>query len=100
VPRYGHGFLQSQSEKIAAGPCLGNDIQVINVINNQYMTWLQQRDWLIFHASALVKDNKAYAIAGFSGGGKSTLMLHLLEQDETCFMINDRLFIKQARAGR
>lgn len=93
--RTGMLFLQSQEERIASGPCLKNDNQVINFINNQYMTWLQQRDWLICHASALVKNDKTYAIAAFSGGGKSTLMLHMLEQDNTCFMTNDRLFIKR-----
>lgn len=92
--RTGMVFLQSQTEKIAAGPCLENDNQVINFINNQYMTWLQQREWLICHASALIKGNKALAVAGFSGGGKSTLMLHMLEQEDTYFMTNDRLFIK------
>jgi HprK-related kinase B len=92
--RTGMVFLQSEAYRIAIGPCVENDNQVINFINNQYMTWLQQRDWLNCHAAALVKDDKAYAVAGFSGGGKSTLMLHMLENDETHFLSNDRLFIQ------
>ena len=91
--RTGMLFLQSQDTRIAAGPCLENDNQVINFIVNQYMTWLQQRDWQNCHAAAIVKEGQAYAIAGFSGGGKSTLMLQMLEDSATQFLTNDRLFI-------
>jgi HprK-related kinase B len=92
--RTGMVFLQSERHKVVAGPCLINDNQVINFINNQYMSWLQQREWLNCHAAALVKEGEAYAVAGFSGGGKSTLMLQMLEDETTHFLSNDRLFIK------
>lgn len=87
-------FLQSGQYRIAAGPCREYDNQVINFINAQYMNWLQNRGWLICHASGLVHKNNALGIAGFSGGGKSTLMLHLLEQQGISFLTNDRLFVK------
>ncbi len=93
--RTGMLFLQSASSKIAAGPCLANSNQVINFINNQYMNWLQQRQWLICHAAAVSYAGRAYALAGFSGGGKSTLMLHLLNNDKVNYISNDRLFIRQ-----
>jgi HprK-related kinase B len=92
--RTGMVFLQSENYRIAKGPCLKNLNQVINFINNQYMTWLQQHHWLNCHAAALVKDACAYAVAGFSGGGKSTLMLHMMENDDAKFLSNDRLFIQ------
>jgi HprK-related kinase B len=94
--RTGMVFLQSEQLRIAAGPCVENDNQVINFINAQYMNWLQHRDWLICHAAGLVHQNQALAIAGFSGGGKSTLMLHLLAQGDMQYMTNDRLFIKHS----
>lgn len=93
--RTGMLFLQSDRHCIAAGDCLANDNQVINFINAQYMTWLQQRGWLICHAAALTRHDRALGIAGFSGGGKSTLMLHLLEQQDASFLTNDRLFIRR-----
>ncbi len=93
--RTGMLFLQSEKYRIAAGPCLHYDNQLINFINAQYMNWLQQRDWLICHASALVRHGSGFAIAGLSGGGKSTLMLKLLEDDSVSYMTNDRLFIKR-----
>lgn len=93
--RTGMLFLQSENYRIAKGACSENLNQVINFINNQYMTWLQQRHWLNCHAAALVKNGYAYAVAGFSGGGKSTLMLHMLDNAETKFLSNDRLFIQQ-----
>ncbi|MGB5715681.1 MAG: HprK-related kinase B [Gammaproteobacteria bacterium] len=96
--RTGMVFLQSERHVIAAGPCRQYDNQVINFINSQYMNWLQNRGWLICHAAGLVHRGKCLGIAGFSGGGKSTLMLHLLDNDETAYLTNDRLFMK-ADAG-
>jgi len=91
--RTGMVFLQSERHRIAAGPCLKYDNQVINFINSQYMNWLQNRGWLICHAAGLVYRGKCLGIAGFSGGGKSTLMLHLLDNDEVSYLTNDRLFV-------
>ncbi|WP_432695129.1 HprK-related kinase B [Marinobacterium sp. YM272] len=96
--RTGMTFLQSDELRIAAGPCVDNDNQVINFINNQYMTWLQRDGWLNCHAAALSINGGALAMAGFSGGGKSTLMLHMLEHPDTAFITNDRLFIRQQEA--
>ena len=93
--RTGMLFLQSESLRIAAGPCRQYDNQVINFINSQYMNWLQQLDWLICHAAALCSGSRGLVIAGFSGGGKSTLMLHMLERDRTAFLSNDRVFIRR-----
>jgi HprK-related kinase B len=93
--RTGMLFLQSESLRIAAGPCRQYDNQVINFINSQYMNWLQQRDWLICHAAALCSGSRGVVMAGFSGGGKSTLMLHMLERDRTAFLSNDRVFIRR-----
>ena len=92
--RTGMVFLQSEQHVIAAGPCRKYDNQVINFINSQYMNWLQNRGWLICHAAGLVYRGNCLGIAGFSGGGKSTLMLHLLDNDETAYLTNDRLFIQ------
>jgi len=92
--RTGMVFLQSKTDIIAAGPCIQYDNQVINFINSQYMNWLQQRGWLICHASGLIHGDKGLAIAGFSGGGKSTLMLDFMNDSSISYMTNDRLFIK------
>jgi len=92
--RTGMVFLHGTADRIAAGPCLLNDNQVINFINAQYMEWLQNRDWLICHASGLVRDGRCLAIAGLSGGGKSTLMLRMMDDPEVSYLTNDRLFIR------
>jgi len=91
--RTGMVFLQSARHRIAAGPCRKYDNQLINFINSQYMNWLQNRGWLICHAAGLVYRGKCLGIAGFSGGGKSTLMLNLLDNDEVSYLTNDRLFL-------
>lgn len=93
--RTGMLFLQSEQWRVAAGPCLGYDNQLVNFINSQVMNWLQQRDWLICHAAGLMLNGHAIAIAGFSGGGKSTLMLHLMEHPKSRYLTNDRLFLRR-----
>lgn len=92
--RTGMVFLQSAQQRIASGPCMQNDNQVINFINAQIMNALQQRGWLICHAAGFTYHDQAIAIAGFSGGGKSTLMLHMLEDERFNFLSNDRLFVQ------
>jgi len=93
--RTGMTFLQSQDHIIVSGPSLENDNQIINFINAQYMSYLQQNDALICHASGLVYNDKCLAMAGFSGGGKSTLMLHMLDEEGVTYLTNDRLFLQQ-----
>jgi len=93
--RTGMLFLQHEKHRIAVGPCNEYDNQVINFINAQYMNWLQQNHALICHASGLVVNDKCMGIAGFSGGGKSTLMLHMMDDDSVHYLTNDRLFLSR-----
>lgn len=97
--RTGMLFMQSRTLRVAAGPCLENPNQVINFINAQYMNHLQQQGWLLCHAAALCGSGGALAIAGLSGGGKSTLMLRLLEDEGLRYLTNDRLLIRRAKDG-
>jgi len=92
-------FLERDGEVIAAGPCRQHPNQVINFVNAQYMNHLQQDGWLICHASALVANQRTIGFAGFSGGGKSTLMLHLMEQPGVDYLTNDRLFVRRDSEG-
>jgi HprK-related kinase B len=59
------------------------------------MNWLQQHDWLICHAAGLDFDGIGIGMAGLSGGGKSTLMLGLMDQVDVRYVTNDRLFIRR-----
>ena len=93
--RTGMVFLQSRQQLIAAGPCIQYNNQLINYINSQYMNWLQNRGWLICHAAGITHNDHCLAMAGLSGGGKSTLMLNMLELPQTRFLSNDRLFIRK-----
>ncbi|MCP8899307.1 HprK-related kinase B [Gilvimarinus xylanilyticus] len=92
--RTGMVFLQAPRNPIAIGPAAKNINQVVNFINNQAINALQQDDWLIGHAAAASYNRQAIAIAGFSGGGKSTSMLQLLEHPAVNFVSNDRIFIQ------
>ncbi len=92
--RTGMRFLQSASTRIASGPCLQHPNQVVNFINSQYLSQGQQHGWLLCHAAAIDSAGGVTAIAGWSGGGKSTLMLHLLAAAKNYrYVTNDRMLI-------
>ena len=93
--RTGMLFLQSERALIAAGPCLEYPNQVINFINSQFLNWLQQDGYLLCHAAALTVNDNGLAIAGLSGGGKSTLMLNLLDNEAVGYVTNDRLLVRR-----
>lgn len=96
--RTGMVFLQSEQALVAAGPCVQYDNQVINFINSQFLNWLQNDGYLLCHAAALSRNGHGLAIAGLSGGGKSTLMLNLLEDPSTVYVTNDRLLVRRRDA--
>lgn len=96
--RTGMQFLISPEIRIAFGDCLTNDNQVINFVISQYLSWLRNRDWEICHAAGLVLQGKGLGIAAFSGGGKSTLMLHLMSRGGV-YVSNDRLLIRDDYGG-
>ena len=93
--RTGMLFLQSDQDLIVAGPCIEYDNQVINFINSQFLNWLQNDGYLLCHAAALSRNGHGMAIAGLSGGGKSTLMLNLMDNEATAFVSNDRLLVRR-----
>jgi HprK-related kinase B len=93
--RTGMTFLQSEKDLVVAGPCIEYDNQVINFINSQFLNWLQNDGYLLCHAAALSRNGHGMAIAGLSGGGKSTLMLNLMDDDATAFVSNDRLLVRR-----
>lgn len=91
--RTGLLFLQGVERGLAVGPLLSNLNQVVNFINNQTISIWKRRDWALCHAAAIGGQHGVVAFAGFSGGGKSTLMLHLLAAGDYRFVSNDRLLL-------
>lgn len=87
-------FYISQEHNLAMGPALENDNQVINFVNNRFIERMSSRGSLIFHAAAVTLNNSGYAMAGFSGMGKSTLALHIMSRGID-FISNDRLLVRE-----
>jgi len=90
-------YLLGDGERIIFGECLKNDNQVINFIVSQHIGWLMNQGAALCHASGVAVGDNGLAIAAFSGGGKSTLALHLVRQgldfisnDRTLIALNDR----------
>ena len=96
--RTGMQFLFGGGLRLAVGPCLENDNQVINFVNAQYSSWLLDRGWSLCHAAGVVSRGRGLAVAGLSGGGKSTLSLHLMSHGFS-FTSNDRLLIRRDGDG-
>ncbi|WP_319558506.1 HprK-related kinase B [Thiomicrorhabdus sp.] len=71
--------------------------QIVNFILTQYLNHHLRNGWLLAHTSGMQLDGVGIAFAGLSGGGKSTLMLHLLAQEahQSRFISNDRLLLQQ-----
>jgi HprK-related kinase B len=57
------------------------------------MNQLQRDGAVLCHAAGLAINGRGMGLAGFSGGGKSTLMLRLLAQQRTTYLSNDRLML-------
>ncbi|MEJ8475699.1 HprK-related kinase B [Roseibium algae] len=96
--RTGMTFLQSAPWNIAFGPCLENPNQIINFINTQILSHYIREGWVLGHAAAVTTGHKTLAIAGLSGGGKSTTMLRLMDLEAVCYVTNDRLLIENTTA--
>jgi HprK-related kinase B len=97
--RTGMTFLQSPEALVAFGPCLAHPNQVINFINTQILNICKRDGWEICHAAAVTDGVKGLAIAGLSGGGKSTTILRMMDLDTTRFVTNDRLMIRATANG-
>jgi len=81
---------QHSEAPLCIGPVEAHPNQVINFILTQSLNHHLRQGWLLGHCAGLEIQGKGLAIAGLSGGGKSTLMLHLMEMGEH-FISNDRL---------
>lgn len=87
-------FVCGGDEHLAFGPCLENVNQIINYVGTRFITRYLHRGWQLCHAAGVANGQDGVAIAGLSGGGKSTLALHLMRRDLD-YISNDRLLIHQ-----
>lgn len=97
--RTGMTFLQSPQALTAFGPCLAYPNQVINFINTQILNICKRDGWEVCHAAAVTDGRQGLAIAGLSGGGKSTAILRMMDRDTTRFVTNDRLMVRTTSVG-
>ncbi|MHC1789561.1 HprK-related kinase B [Solidesulfovibrio sp.] len=91
-------FLFGQGTNVAVGPCLENDNQIVNFINNRFIEWRLKRGALLFHAAGIATGGAGLVIAGFSGAGKSTLALEIMRHG-TDFISNDRVMVSRDSQG-
>lgn len=85
-------YLLGDGQRIIFGECLKNVNQVINLVVSQYISWQMNKGWALCHASGITLNGKGMAFAAFSGGGKSTLALHMVRKGYD-FVSNDRSLI-------
>ncbi len=94
--RTGVTFLQSEAAVIAFGPCAQHPNQVVNFVNTQILNMAQRQGWQMCHAAAVTDGARTLAIAGLSGGGKSTSVLRMMDLPALSFVTNDRLLVRAA----
>ena len=94
--RTGMVFAYAGDRHLAYGPCLANDNQVVNFLNNRYIEWLLDRGYILGHAAAVTRGARGLALAGVSSAGKSTLALHLAAAGLD-FVSNDRVLLRRER---
>jgi HprK-related kinase B len=85
-------FALSGAEHLAVGPCVRNYNQVVNFINSRLIAYHLDRGCYLGHAAAVACRGKGIALCGFSGMGKSTLALFLMNKGCT-FVSNDRVLL-------
>jgi len=91
--RTGLNYVLCDDKRIAYGPALKNFSQAVNFIISQHIEWLMNQGSVICHAAAVAYKGSGIALSAFSGGGKSTTALHLMDFGLD-FISNDRLFIR------
>jgi HprK-related kinase B len=91
-------FLFGQGKNYAVGPCIQNDNQIVNFINNRFIEWRLKHGALLFHAAGIAQAGAGLVIAGFSGAGKSTLALEIMRLG-TDFISNDRVMVSRDGSG-
>jgi HprK-related kinase B len=85
-------FAFSGAEHLAVGPCVRNYNQIVNFINSRLIACHLNRGCYLGHAAAVACRGKGVALCGFSGMGKSTLALFLMNEGST-FVSNDRVLL-------
>ncbi len=96
--RTGMQFLLGDELRVAVGDCLANPNQIINFINFQYTAYLMNQGLVLCHAAGVVEKSRGLGLAAVSGGGKSTLALHLMSSGLS-FASNDRLLVGPSASG-
>ena len=87
-------FLIGGDVHLAIGACRRWQNQIVNFVNNRFIEARMREGWLLCHAAAVARGERSLVLAGFSGMGKSTLALHLLEAGLD-YISNDRLLIRR-----
>ena len=90
----GMQFVFGRGINLAIGPATKNYNQVVNFINNRYIEWLVNKDYLLAHASGVIWEKKGIVMSGFAGMGKSTLALNFMNKGAK-FVSNDRILLKK-----
>jgi HprK-related kinase B len=88
-------FAFGGREHYAFGPCIQNEAQVVNFVNNRYIQLVLHEGGLLFHSAAVGLNGRCLALAGFAGAGKSTLALHIMRLG-TDFISNDRAMMRRS----
>jgi preprotein translocase subunit Sss1 len=98
LPEIGQFWIRNGTE-IIVEPTVGVDVQMLSscILGSAFSVLLQQRGFLVLHASAAIIEGQAIAFIGSSGAGKSTTASAFMQRGYS--VITDDVLAIQFSAG-
>jgi hypothetical protein len=79
---------------IVAGDTAEARVALMRAVREYAMLYAARAGWLIVHAAAVCMGNDAFVIAGPKKAGKTTLLLHALQNERGTYVSNDRVAVR------
>jgi hypothetical protein len=97
LPDIGQFWIQPNQITVQPSPDVDEQTLSSCILGTAFSVLLQQRGFLVLHASAVIIDGKAIAFIGFSGAGKSTTASAFMQSGHP--VITDDVLAIQFKAG-
>lgn len=72
---------------------------ITEIIKLLYIKHMETEGYILVHAACVEYNHQGFLIIGDSGAGKTTILLHLLDEESSFCIANDSVFIKN-KGGR
>ena len=91
--------LRRDIQLVAAAPAARVRLGLMRVIREVATVAALRAGAIPFHGAACVDEGRAFCLLGAKQAGKTTSLIHLLQEDHRRFLANDRFFVQETAAG-